>query len=57
MVLVCNSYFVGLDRPLAPKFPLRISIKTKDNTDLFFFGIMKAISENHFESIVLYRNI
>lgn len=53
---VCNGFFVGLGRALAPNFPLRASIETKNGEILELIGIMRAISEDHFEPVILYKD-
>lgn len=54
---ICNGFFIGLSRSLAPSFPLRVSIETNKNESLRFFGVMRAISEERFESVVLYKTL
>jgi len=54
---ICNGFFIGLSRSLAPNFPLRVSIETNENESLRFFGVMRAISEERFESVVLYKSL
>lgn len=55
--MVCNGFFIGLSRALTPNFPLRVSIETNTEEGLMFVGIMRAITEERFELVNLYKNL
>ena len=48
---VCNAFFVGVSRSLAPNFPVRIDLESQTDIAIQFYGLMRAVSEDKFESV------
>lgn len=48
---VCNAFFVGVSRSLTPSFPVRIDLESQTDATIQFYGLMRAISEDKFESV------
>ena len=55
--IICNGFYIGLSRSLAPNFPIRVSLETNENKSLRFLGLMRAVSEERFEPVVLYKSL
>jgi hypothetical protein len=49
--LKCNALLESVSRGLAPKFPYRVEIKHKQNHTFQLLGIMRAISDEEYQTI------
>lgn len=51
--IVCNAFYVGISRALAPNFPIRIDLESKNEEPILFLGILRAVSEEKFAAVTI----